>query len=142
MKTIEIKQSLFESYGLKDSYFKTWEKEIHPIICEVALNPAQIQQLFQQIEQGATAAGGNRTGLGKGIDAVGAAKDKISDIWYNKFGAMLQNSAPVQAFDKSYEDMKAKIRAANPDSKIIAAIDKYGEYAKNHPNMQKFILIV
>ena len=140
MKTIEIKQSLFESYGLKDSYFKTWEKEIHPIICEVALNPAQIQQLFQQIEQGATAAGGNRTGLGKGIDAVGAAKDKISDIWYNKFGAMLQNSAPVQAFDKSYDDMKAKIRAANPDSKIIAAIDKYGEYAKNHPNMQKFIL--
>ena len=140
MKTIEIKQSLFESYGLTDSYFKTWEKEIHPIICEVALNPAQIQQLFQQIEQGATAAGGNRTGLGKGIDAVGAAKDKISDIWYNKFGAMLQNSAPVQAFDKSYEDMKAKIRAANPDSKIIAAIDKYGEYAKNHPNMQKFIL--
>ena len=140
MKTIEIKQSLFESYGLKDSYFKTWEKEIHPIICEVALNPAQIQQLFQQIEQDATAAGGNRTGLGKGIDAVGAAKDKISDIWYNKFGAMLQNSAPVQAFDKSYEDMKAKIRAANPDSKIIAAIDKYGEYAKNHPNMQKFIL--
>ena len=140
MKTIEIKQSLFESYGLKDSYFKTWEKEIHPIICEVALNPAQIQQLFQQIEQGATAAGGNRTGLGKGIDAVGAAKDKISDVWYNKFGAMLQNSAPVQAFDKSYDDMKAKIRAANPDSKIIAAIDKYGEYAKNHPNMQKFIL--
>jgi hypothetical protein len=140
MKTIEIKQSLFESYGLKDSYFKTWEKEIHPIICEVALNPAQIQQLFQQIEQGATAAGGNRTGLGKGIDTVSAAKDKISDIWYNKFGAMLQNSAPVQAFDKSYDDMKAKIRAANPDSKIIAAIDKYGEYAKNHPNMQKFIL--
>ena len=140
MKTIEIKQSLFESYGLTDSYFKTWEKEIHPIICEVALNPAQIQQLFQQIEQGATAAGGNRTGLGKGIDAVGAAKDKISDVWYNKFGAMLQNSAPVQAFDKSYDDMKAKIRAANPDSKIIAAIDKYGEYAKNHPNMQKFIL--
>ena len=138
MKTSQFKRtSLFESLGIeKDAYFETWERDIHPVLCEVALSAEQIDKLFKDIDQ----AKGNRTALGKGIDATKAAADKISDVWYNKFGAMLQNSAPVQAFDKSYDDMKAKIRAANPDSKIIAAIDKYGEYAKQHPNMQKFIL--
>jgi hypothetical protein len=52
--------------------FILWES-VGRSIKEAALNPAQITQLFQQIEQGATAAGGNRTVIGQGKDAAVAA---------------------------------------------------------------------
>ena len=41
------KKSIFESIGQGDQYFRTWERDIHPILCEVALQPDQIQQLFK-----------------------------------------------------------------------------------------------
>ena len=63
--------SIFESIGHGDVYFTTWEKEIHPILCEVALTPDQIQQLFTAVEKGS-----DRTLLGKVKDAPG----KISDV--------------------------------------------------------------
>ena len=31
------RQSIFESLGQGDQYFTTWEREIHPILCEVAM---------------------------------------------------------------------------------------------------------
>ena len=103
------KQSIFESIGQGDQYFRTWERDIHPVLCEVALQPDQIQQLFKSIETGA-----GRSMLGKAGDAVGAVKDKISDVWFNKFGGMLQSSTPVQAFDQKFEEIKASIAAKNP----------------------------
>ena len=127
--------SIFESIGQGDSYFRTWEKEIHPVLCEVAMNPAQIQQLFKDIESGA-----GRSGLGKAVDAVKGAKDKISDVWFNKFGGMLQSSAPVQAFDQKWEDIKSKIAAKNPN--LAAQLAKYGKFAQNNPNLHKFLLAI
>jgi hypothetical protein len=100
------RQSIFESIGQGDQYFRTWERDIHPVLCEVALQPDQVQQLFKSIEAGA-----GRSMLGKGLDAVGAAKDKISDVWFNKFGGMLQSSGPVQAFDQKFEEIKTSIAA-------------------------------
>ena len=47
------KQSIFETMGQGDQYFQTWERDIHPILCEVALAPDQIQKLFKSIEAGA-----------------------------------------------------------------------------------------
>ena len=129
------KQSIFESIGQGDQYFRTWERDIHPILCEVALQPDQIQQLFKSIETGA-----GRSMLGKAGDAVGAAKDKISDVWFNKFGGMLQSSAPVQAFDQKFEEIKASIAAKNPQ--LAAKLAKYGEFAKNNPNLHKFLLAI
>jgi len=129
------KQSIFENIGQGDQYFRTWERDIHPILCEVALQPDQIQQLFKSIE---TSAG--RSMLGKAGDAVGAAKDKISDVWFNKFGGMLQSSAPVQAFDKKFEEIKASIAAKNPQ--LAAKLAKYGEFAKENPNLHKFLLAI
>jgi hypothetical protein len=108
------KKSIFESIGHGDQYFTTWEREIHPLLCEVALQPDQIQQLFKSIETGA-----GRSMLGKVGDAAGAAKDKIGDVWFNKFGGMLQSSAPVQAFDQKFEEIKTSIAAKNP--KLAAA---------------------
>lgn len=129
------KQSIFESIGQGDQYFSKWEREIHPTLCEVALAPDQIKQLFTAIEKGA-----GRSALGKGLDAVGAAKDKISDVWFNKFGGMLQSSAPVQAFDQKFEEIKSKIAAKNPE--LAAKLAKYGEFAKNNPNLHKFLLAI
>jgi hypothetical protein len=123
------RRSIFESIGQGDIYFARWEKEIHPILCEVALTPDQIQQLFTTIEKGS-----DRTLLGKVKDAPG----KISDAWFNKFGGMLQSSTPVKAFDQKFEEIKSSIAAKNP--KLAASLAKYGEYAKNNPKLHKFLL--
>jgi hypothetical protein len=123
------RRSIFESIGQGDAYFTQWEKEIHPILCEVALTPDQIQQLFTTIEKGS-----DRTLLGKAKDAPG----KISDAWFNKFGGMLQSSTPVKAFDQKFEEIKSSIAAKNP--KLAASLAKYGEFAKNNPKLHKFLL--
>ena len=129
------KQSIFESIGQGDQYFRTWERDIHPVLCEVALQPDQIQQLFKSIETGA-----GRSMLGKAGDAVKGAKDKVGDVWFNKFGGMLQSSGPVQAFDQKFEEIKSKVAAKNP--KLAAQLAKYGEFAKNNPNLHKFLLAI
>jgi hypothetical protein len=136
------KPSLFESMGLRDPYFETWEREIHPGLVRlamlnegVALTPDQIDQIF-----GAAQAGGGRSMLGKAADAVKGAKDKISDVWFNKFGGMLQNSEPVKNFDAKYEEIKGKIAAKYPD--LAEKLAKYGEFAKNNPKTHKFLLAI
>ena len=129
------RKSIFESIGRGDSYFVTWEREIHPVLCEVAMDPAQIQQLFKDLEKSA-----GRSGLGKAADAVKGAANKVSDVWFNKFGGMLQSSAPVQAFDQKWEDLKASIATKHPD--LAAKLAKYGEFAKNNPNLHKFLLAI
>ena len=128
-------RSIFEGIGQGDQYFSTWERDIHPVLCEVALAPDQIQKLFTTIEKGA-----GRSALGKAGDAVKGAKDKISDVWFNKFGGMLQSSGPVQAFDQKFEDIKSKIAAKNPE--LAAKLAKYGEFAKANPNLHKFLLAI
>ena len=55
---------------------KLWESAGYAIR-EAALTPDQIQSLFSEIEKGATAAGGNRTMLGKGKDATVAVKKSL-----------------------------------------------------------------
>ena len=127
------RKSIFESIGHGDAYFTTWEKEIHPILCEVALTPDQIQQLFTAVEKGS-----DRSTLGKGLDTAKAIPGKISDAWFNKFGGMLQGSTPVKAFDQKFEEIKSSIAAENP--KLAASLAKYGEFAKNNPKLHKFLL--
>lgn len=124
-------ETIFESIGNNDPYFRTWQKEIHPILCEVALKPDQINQLFKSIEKG-----GGRSLLGKAKDTL----DKGSDLWFNKFGGMLQSSGPIQAFDQKYERIKSSIATKNP--KIAASLSKYAEFAKNNPKLHKFLLAI
>jgi hypothetical protein len=128
-------KSIFESIGQGDSYFIKWEQEIHPVLCEVAMDPTQIQQLFKDIEKS-----GGRSALGKAGDALKGATDKISDVWFNKFGGMLQSSSPVQAFDQKFEEIKSKIAAKHPE--LASKLAKYGEFAKNNPKLHKFLLAI
>jgi len=124
-------KTIFESIGDQDPYFKTWQREIHPVLCEVALNPGQINQLFKSLEKG-----GGRSLLGKAKDLG----DKVSDVWFNKFGGMLQSSGPVQAFDQKWESIKSSLAAKHPT--LAAKLAKYGEFAKNNPNLHKFLLAI
>lgn len=100
------------------------------IILEKTLTADEINQLFTNIEQGATAAGGNRTALGKGKDVVGKANEIINSV-----GRWLQNTTPVKAFDQKFEDLKAQIKEklGGDDSKIVGGLQKLGELAKENP---------
>jgi hypothetical protein len=102
-------------------------------IVEATLTADQINQLFTNIEQGATAAGGNRTMLGKGIDAGKAVNQAINNV-----GKWLQDTKPVQAFDQKYEDLKTKISAKFPGlEKNLTAM---GTWAKENPGKTAAII--
>ena len=106
----------------------------------MALSPEQIKQLFKSIETTASEQGSNRTMAGKAVDKAGEISDKVKDLWFNKLGGALQQSAPVKAFDEKYEEIKNKVAAENP--KLAAALGKYKEFADANPNLQKFLLMV
>lgn len=110
-------------------------KELLPLI-EASLSKEQVQQLFGQIEQGATAAGGNRTMLGKGKDTVAKANEIINNV-----GKWLQDTTPVKAFDQKFEDLKGKIsKSLGDDSKIKAGIEKMAQFAKENPGKTAAII--
>lgn len=103
---------------------------------EAALTADQIQQIFAAVEQGATAAGGNRTMLGKGKDAAEAVNKAWEDL-----KTKIQNSGPVQNVDNAYDSAVAKIEAGlgGPDNAVNKIIQKYRQFAKEHPIAQGFI---
>jgi hypothetical protein len=137
-----IKENIFESFDIdhRDPYFEHWQREIHPLLMEVALAPEQIKQLFKSIETTASAQGSNRTMAGKAVDAAGEVSEKLKDMWYNKLGGALANSQPVKDFDAKWEDIKSKFAAKHPD--IAKKLAKYGEFAKNNPTSHKFLLAI
>jgi hypothetical protein len=101
--------------------------EFKPLI-EASLTAAQVNQLFGQIEKDSTAAGGNRTALGKGVDVAKKANEIVDNI-----GKWLQNTTPVKGFDQKFDDLKRKINTKFPDSKILDAISNMGIWAQENP---------
>jgi len=114
---------------------KLWENAGR-LIKEAALTPDQVQQLFTSIEQGATAAGGNRTMIGKGKDAASAVNKAWEDL-----KTKVQNSAPIANVDSAYDSAVAKIEAGlgGPDNAVNQVIQKYRAFAKAHPIAQGLI---
>lgn len=137
---LENLQYIFESVdpNTQDPYFENWQREIHPILMEVALSPEQIKDLFGNVEKAAIASGKSRTAIGYGVDAAGELSKQVKDVWFNKLGGALKNSEPVKNFDAKWEDIKAKFAAKYPD--IADKLSGYGEFAKEHPVSQKFLL--
>lgn len=102
-------------------------KELRPLI-EASMSPEQIKQLFGEVEKGATAAGGNRTTIGKSKDVV----DKVNKI-INDAGKWLQDTTPVKNFDAKFEKLKNDINKKFPDSKILDGISNMAIWAKENP---------
>lgn len=98
-----------------------------PLI-EASLSKDQIQQIFTNVEQGATAAGGNRTAIGKSKDVVEKVNKIISDA-----GKWLQDTTPVKNFDAKFEKLKNDINKKFPDSKLLDGISQMGIWAKENP---------
>lgn len=103
---------------------------------EAALTADQIQQIFTNIEQGATASGSNRTLLGKGKDAAQAVNAAWEDL-----KTKIQNSGPIKNVDATYDNAVAKIEAGlgGPDNAVSKMVMKYRNFAKKHPVAQSFI---
>jgi hypothetical protein len=102
---------------------------------EAALTADQIQNLFKEIEAGATAGGDNRTMLGKGKDAVSAVNKAWEDL-----KTKMQDSGPVKNFDQKVSDVLSKIGmgAAEPEfnGEVNKWVQKYRDFAKKHPIAQ------
>ena len=103
---------------------------------EAALTADQIQQIFQNVEQGATAAGDNRTILGKGKDAAAAVNKAWEDL-----KTKVQDSGPIKNVDNAYDSAVAKIEAGlgGPDNMLSKVIMRYRKFAKEHPIAQSLI---
>jgi hypothetical protein len=108
--------------------------ELSPLL-EVALSADQIKNIFQSVEKNATAAGGNRTGLGKGVDTA-----RQVDAALNKLGKWLQDTTPVKNFDAKFEKLKANINKKFPDSKLLDRVSKMGMWAQNNPGKTAAII--
>jgi len=110
-------------------------KEFTPLI-EAVLTQDQINNIFKGVEQGATSGGNNRTMIGKGVD-VAKEVNKVMD----QVGLWLQDTAPVQFFDKKFEELKTKIKGGlGEDSKTMGYINALGQAAKDNPGTTAAII--
>jgi hypothetical protein len=121
-----------DSHAINEA--REWERILRPIV-EAQLTPDQINTLFQQAQQVATDAGGNRTGIGKGVDYV-AAK---AEAW-EKIKTALQNTGPIQGFEAQYDKLAAKIKEkTGGDQGIMKYIQMYRDLATQYPKTQKVV---
>ena len=131
MQTTEFKQRTLITEQVT---YILWESAGRKII-EAQLTPDQISQLFTDVEQGATAAGGNRTAVGKGKDAAGA----VNKAW-TELKSKIQDSAPIKNVDAMYDQAAEKLKqATGGDEGIDKYVQKYRAFAKKHPMAQSFI---
>ena len=132
---VEDRSYLYEGLSTADvNSVKLWESAGRKIY-EAALTADQIQQLFQQVEQGATAAGGNRTMIGQGKDLATAVKKAYDDL-----ASKVQNSGPVQNIDQLYDQAAEKLKqATGGDAGAMQYVQKYRDFAKKHPIAQSLI---
>jgi hypothetical protein len=136
MRLTDIKRSyLYE--GLDNSSKKSmllWESAGRAIL-EAQLTPQQITQLFQQVEKDATAAGGNRTLIGKGKDVASSVAQA-----YQNLKGKVETSATMQYFDQKYEEAAEKLKqATGGDQGVMTYVQKYRDFAKKHPIAQSLI---
>jgi hypothetical protein len=103
---------------------------VERIVLEAELTADQIKQVFANVEQGATAAGDNRTAVGKGADAVKNTAAQINQQ-IDKLGGAIKNAGPVQNIDAKFKELKAKI--GEKDSKVVQAVKAVSDWAKENP---------
>ena len=141
MRLGHIQKRELVTEGWNDPAWTLFEqKEIHPwvtrieqYVFEANLSQDQIKNLFTGIEQGATAAGGNRTIAGKAVDVAKLPVEAVKwiDTQINKLGGLIQNAGPVKNADAKFEELKKKI--GEKDSKVVSAVKAVSDWAKKNP---------
>ena len=137
MRLDQIQTRKLLTEGLDSTSVKTvllWESVGNHLI-EANLTPDQINQLFTDIESGATAAGGNRTLVGKGKDATMAVNKAWEDL-----KTKMQDSGPIENFDQKISDALSKIGMGAKDPKFNGEVNKwvqkYRDFAEKNPVAQ------
>ena len=120
---------------LETQHIIPFVSSIEKYITEAQLSPDQINQLFTNVEQGATAAGGNRTIVGKGTDAAKFINTKMKEL-----GQAVKKSGPVQNADAKFAELKTKI--GSKDSKVVSAIENVSNWAKENPGKASIAVAV
>ena len=120
---------------LETQHIIPFVSSIEKYITEAQLSPDQINQLFTNVEQGATAAGGNRTMVGKGTDAAKFINTKMKEL-----GQAVKKSGPVQNADAKFAELKTKI--GSKDSKVVSAIENVSNWAKANPGKASIAVAV
>lgn len=136
-KRVEAKYALLESLDRSNrNTYLIWEN-VGQQLKEAALSPQQIQGLFAEIEKTATAAGDNRTAIGKGKDKV----DQVIMKPWNDLKSKIYNSGPMEAFASKYDDAAEKLKASagGDEGAVMQIVKKYRQFAEKHPIMQGFI---
>ena len=110
------------------------------MLAERKMSDQEVLALFAAVEAGANAAGGNRTALGRGKDAVAGAYNSVKDA-ISKVLDSIQTSTPVKGVDAAYNDATDALGKAlgGKDSKIMDSIKKYRLLAKEYPKTQLFV---
>lgn len=126
-----MKLYLYEGLNKQDRHsMMLWESAGRKLV-EAQLTADQITQLFQQIQT----AKGNRTLIGKGVDAGSAVMQA-----YNDLKTKIQNSGPIKNIDAVYDQAAEKLKqATGGDQGVMQYVQKYRDFAKAHPIAQSFI---
>ena len=126
-----MKLYLYEGLNTQDrASVMLWESAGRKLV-EAQLTADQITQLFQQIQS----AKGNRTLVGKGVDA-GSAVMKA----YNDLKSKVATSGPIQNMDALYDQAAEKLKqATGGDQGAMSYVQKYRDFAKKHPVAQSLI---
>jgi hypothetical protein len=113
---------------------KLWESAGRKLV-EYQMSPAQITQMFGDIEKSATTAGSNRTMVGQGKDAAVAVNRAWEDL-----KTKVQNSGPIKNVDAMYDQAAEKLKkATGGDQGVMQYVQKYRDFAKKHPIAQSLI---
>jgi len=143
MKIVEVRSNIQQGRILCESVCKDLTKsqrivvegiykDLEPLM-EMELTTQQITQLFKDLEQTNS---GERTMIGKGVDAAKYVNDTI-----NKVGRWLQDTAPVKAFDQKYQSLITDIsNKLGADSKVVSYTKQLGQFAKNNPGKTAAII--
>ena len=118
---------------LETKVIRPWVGDIERYVVEANLSQAQVGELFKNIETDSNSAGGNRTGIGKGVDVAKLPIEAVK--WINskitELGKAVQNTGPVQNIDAKFAELKTKI--GEKDSKVVKAVKAVSDWAKANP---------
>ena len=130
-------QPVNESVFLKEdrrAIYEQWNK-VGKRLVEYKLTPQQVQDIFTQVEKASTAAGGNRTMVGRGVDKA----TELNNAWEG-LKDKIQQSHPVKGFDDLYDKAAAKLKqATGGDQGVMQYVNKYRNFAKEHPYIQSAV---